>query len=159
MSRRDVIRMTAEEIDAFLAEPRSMNIATYNHDGTIHLVAMWYATLDGPISAGGAIGFETFAKSQKVQNLRRDPRITALVESGTTYDTLRGVELVGQAEVIDDHELLMEIARSVILKHQPEVGEGDVDAVAEMMVRKRAAVRFRPDKIVSWDHTKLGGGY
>jgi PPOX class probable F420-dependent enzyme len=151
--------MTPEEVDAFLAEPRSMNIATYNHDGTIHLVAMWYATLGGSLADGGAIGFETFAKSQKVVNLRRDPRITALVEDGTTYDTLRGVELVGKAEVIEDHELLMDIARSVILKHQPEVGEGDVDAVAEMMVRKRVAVRFTADRIVSWDHRKLGGGY
>jgi PPOX class probable F420-dependent enzyme len=159
MSRRDLIRMTPEEIDAFLAEPHSMNIATFNHDGTIHLVAMWYANVGGPLSAGGAIGFETFAKSQKVQNLRRDPRITALVEDGSTYDQLRGVELVGQAEVVEDHELLMDIARSVVRRHQPEVGEGDVDAVAEMMVRKRAAVTFRPDRIVSWDHRKLGGGY
>jgi PPOX class probable F420-dependent enzyme len=159
MSRRDLIRMTPEEVDTFLAEPRSMNIATYNHDGTIHLVAMWYANVDGPISAGGAIGFETFAKSQKVLNLRRDPRITALVEDGASYDQLRGVELVGQAEVIEDHEVLMGIARSVVSKHQPEVAAGDVDAVAEMMVRKRVAVRFRPDKVVSWDHRKLGGGY
>jgi len=158
MSRRDLIRMTPEEIDTFLAEPHSMNIATYNHDGTIHLVAMWYA-VEGSVSAGGWIGFETFAKSQKVLNLRRDPRITALVEDGTTYDSLRGVELVGEAEVLEDQDLLMDIARSVILKHQPEVGEGDVDAVAEMMVRKRVAVRFTPTRIVSWDHNKLGGGY
>jgi PPOX class probable F420-dependent enzyme len=159
VSRRDLIRMTPEEVDAFLAEPHSMNIATYNHDGTIHLVAMWYATVGGPLSDGGAIGFETFAKSQKVLNLRRDARITALVEDGATYDTLRGVELVGEAEVLEDDELLMEIARSVIRRHQPEVGEGDIDAVAEMMVRKRVAVRFTPQRIVSWDHRKLAGGY
>ena len=61
--------------------------------------------------------------------------------------------------MLEDQDLLMDIARSVILKHQPEVGEGDVDAVAEMMVRKRVAVRFTPTRIVSWDHTKLGGGY
>jgi PPOX class probable F420-dependent enzyme len=159
MSRRDLIRMTPDEIDAFLVEPHSMNIATYNHDGTIHLVAMWYGIVGGSLSAGGAIGFETFAKSQKVLNLRRDPRITALVEDGTTYDSLRGVELVGEAEVLEDDELLMDIARSVIRKHQPEVGAGDIDAVAEMMVRKRVAVRFTPTRIVSWDHNKLAGGY
>jgi PPOX class probable F420-dependent enzyme len=158
MSRRDLIRMTDDEVDAFLAEPHSMNIATYNHDGSIHLVAMWYA-IQGSMANGGWVGFETFAKSQKVLNLRRDPRITALVEDGTTYATLRGVELVGKAEVVEDQELLMDIARSVIRKHQPEVGEGDIDAVAEMMVRKRVAVRFTPDRIVSWDHHKLEGGY
>ena len=155
MSRRDLIRMTDDEVAAFLAEPHSMNIATQNHDGTVHLVAMWYAQLPG-----GAIGFETFAKSQKVVNLRRDPRMTALVEDGATYDQLRGVELVGTAEVLDDdHELLMDIARSVIGRHQPDIGPADVDAVAEMMVRKRAAVRFTPTRVVSWDHRKLGGTY
>lgn len=154
MSRRDLIRMTDEEVSSFLAEPHPMNIATHNHDGTIHLVAMWYANLDG-----GAIGFETFAKSQKVLNLRRDPRITALVEDGASYDQLRGVELVGRADVSDDHNLLMDIARKVVGRHQPEVGADDLDAVAEMMVQKRVAVRFMPDRIVSWDHRKLAGGY
>ncbi len=154
MSRRDLIRMTDDEVAAFLAEPHSMNIATHNHDGTIHLVAMWYAPLEG-----GAIGFETFGKSQKIRNLQRDPRLTALVEDGASYDQLRGVELVGEAEVIDDHELLMQIARSVIHRHQPEIAEHDLDAVAEMMVQKRLAVRFVPDRVVSWDHRKLGGTY
>jgi PPOX class probable F420-dependent enzyme len=158
MSRRDLIRMTDSEVDAFLAEPHSMNIATFNHDGTIHLVAMWYA-LVGSVSDGGWVGFETFAKSQKVLNLRRAPRITALVEDGTPYGTLRGVELVGEAEVLEHHGVLMDIARTVVRKHQPEVGEGDIDAVAEMMVRKRVAVRFTPVRIVSWDHNKLEGGY
>lgn len=154
MSRRDLIRMTEDEVAAFLAEPLSMNIATHNHDGTIHLVAMWYSPLPD-----GAFGFETFAKSQKVLNLRRDPRITALVEAGSSYDQLRGVELVGSAEVIEDHGLLMEIARGVIGRYQPEIGEADVEAIAEMMIQKRVAVRFRPDRVVSWDHRKLGGTY
>ena len=152
-SRRQQITMSPEEVDAFLAATRTLNVATIGPTGHPHLVAMWYGFLDGQVA------FWTFAKSQKVQNLRRDPRITALVEDGTTYDSLRGVELVGEAEVLEDQDLLMDIARSVILKHQPEVGEGDVDAVAEMMVRKRVAVRFTPTRIVSWDHNKLGGGY
>lgn len=154
MSRRDMIRMTDDEVASFLDEPHTINIATYNHDGSIHLVAMWYARLDD-----GSIGFETFAKSQKVLNLRRDPRMTALVEDGATYDQLRGVELVGRAEVVEDHALLMVIASKVIARHQPDVGADDVQAVAEMMVQKRVAVRFRPDRVVSWDHRKLAGGY
>ena len=154
MSRRDLIRMTDDEVTAFLRESHPMNIATYNHDGTIHLVAMWYAPLPD-----GRIGFETFAKSQKIKNLRRDPRITALVEDGHSYDQLRGVELVGEAEVSEDVELLMEIARSVVGRYQPEIGGQDIEAVAQMMVQKRAAVVFTPSKVVSWDHTKLGGTY
>ncbi len=76
MNQRRAIAMTAPEVDAFLHERHTMNVATFNHDATIHLVAMWYGFLDG------APAFETFTKSQKVVNLRRDPRITVLVEDG-----------------------------------------------------------------------------
>jgi PPOX class probable F420-dependent enzyme len=145
--------MSEEEVEAFLRERHTMNIATLNHNGSIHVVAMWYALLDG------AVVFETFAKSQKVANLRRDTRITALVEDGDSYDALRGVELVGTAEIITDHELLMTIAREVIARYQPEVPAGDLEAVAQMMVQKRVAIRLHVERVVSWDHRKLAGHY
>jgi len=153
MSRRDVIRMTDEEVDAFLHERHTMNIATVNHDGTIHLVAMWYGFVDGTIA------FETFAKSQKVQNVRRDDAMTVLVEAGDSYDELRGVELVGRATIVEDDDVLMAVARDVIGRYQPDVGTDDVEAVARMMVQKRVAITFTPDRTVSWDHRKLAGAY
>ncbi len=145
--------MTDAEVDAFLQGRRTMNVASIGADGRPHLVAMWYGFVDG------AIAFETFAKSQKVSNLRRDDRMTVLVEAGDSYDQLRGVELVGRAEVIEDHDVLMAVARSVIGRYQADVSAADIDAVAEMMVRKRVAVRFTPERTVSWDHRKLAGGY
>ena len=90
MSRRDQIKMSEAEVEAFLEEQRTMSIATIGRDGRPHVIAMWYAFLDGVPS------FWTFAKSQKVVNLRRDPRITCMVEAGDTYDQLRGVELVAR---------------------------------------------------------------
>jgi PPOX class probable F420-dependent enzyme len=152
--RRDLIRMTDEEVDEFLHGRRVMNIATYNHDGTIHLVAMWYG-----FTPDGRPAFETFTKSQKVQNLRRDNRITALVESGEVYEELRGVELVGTAEVTEDPEVLMPIARNVVERYMEAVEPDQLDAVAEMMARNRSAIVINVDKVVSWDHTKLGGTY
>src|SRR3954464_6423254 len=101
--RRDLIKLTDDELDAFLQRRQTMNIATYNHDGTIHLVAMWYGFYDGKPA------FETFTKSQKVLNLRRDNRITALVEDGKEYEKLRGLELVGTADVVDDPDVVMEV--------------------------------------------------
>lgn len=154
MSRRDQIRMTDAEVDDLLHGRHTMNLATYNHDGSIHLVAMWYGFLPD-----GSVGFETFAKSQKVLNLQRDPRVTALVEAGDTYDQLRGVELVGTMEIVDDSEVLMGIAVSVLDRYHPEVAEADRPAVAEMVVKKRVALVLRPEKVVSWDHRKLSGGY
>ena len=153
MSRRDLIRMTPDEVDAFLHERQTMNVATYNHDGTIHLVAMWYGFVDGrPV-------FETYMKSQKVLNLRRDPRITCLVEDGDSYETLRGVELVGTAEVSDDRELVMTAARSVVERYFAEVDPSDIEAVAEGLAAKRVAITITADRVVSWDHNKLAGTY
>lgn len=154
MSRRELIKMTPDEVDAFLHGPRTMNLATHNHDGTIHLVAMWYGFL-----ADGTIGFETFSRSQKAQNLRRDARVTALVEAGDRYENLQGVELVGTMEVVDDHDVLLEIAISVLERYHPEVSEGDRHAAAEMVINKRVAMLLRPERTVSWDHTKLQGTY
>lgn len=152
--RRDLIRMTPEEVDAYLAGRRVMNIATHNHDGTIHLVAMWYG-----FTADGRVGFETFTKSQKIQNLRRDARITALVESGDSYDELRGVELVGTAEVTEDAAVLLPIAENIVERYMGLTEAADRKAAAEMMARNRSAVVLNVDRIVSWDHTKLGGTY
>jgi len=152
--RRDLIRMTADEVDAFLAGRRVMNIATHNHDGTIHLVAMWYG-----FATDGRPAFETFSKSQKVQNLRRDNRITALVETGDEYDQLRGVELVGTADVTEDPAVLMPIAQSVVERYMGVDNPEEAKAAAEMLARNRSAVVLNVDKTVSWDHTKLGGTY
>jgi PPOX class probable F420-dependent enzyme len=152
-SRRDLIRMTDDEADAFLHERHTMNIASFGPDGNIHLVAMWYGFL-GPNAA-----FETFAKSQKVLNLRRDPRITVLVEDGDVYEELRGVELVGRAIVHDDREPLMAVARNVVERYFAIENPDDIDGIAEALATKRVAIEIVPEKVVSWDHRKLGGRY
>jgi len=152
MSRRDLIRMTDDEIEAFLNGRHTMNVATFNHDGSIHLVAMWYGFVDGKPA------FETFAKSQKVQNLKRDARITVLVEDGDEYDQLRGVEIVGTATFTEEPEAVVEIARSVLRRYH-DFAEADIEGAAQLMAQKRAAVTIHAERIVSWDHTKLGGTY
>ncbi|MCU1351447.1 MAG: class probable F420-dependent enzyme [Acidimicrobiales bacterium] len=153
MSRRDLIRMTDDEVEAFLQGRHTMNVGTFNHDGSIHLVAMWYGFLDGDAV------FETFAKSQKVLNLRRDPRITVLVEDGDSYDQLRGVEMVGHADIVEDPELVKETAKSVLVRYQDITDPADIEAAAALMANKRVAIRIRPERVVSWDHNKLAGGY
>jgi len=145
--------MTPEEVDGFLHERQTMNIATFNHDGTIHLVAMWYGFRDGKPA------FETFTKSQKVLNLRRDPRITVLVEDGDTYDQLRGVELVGKAEVIDDPGIVLEVAFDVVERYHGLTDPDQKKMAAELLSQKRSCIVIHADRVVSWDHRKLGGTY
>lgn len=151
--RRDLIKMSEQEIEDFLAGRHTMNIATFGPDGNIHLVAMWYGF------HGKNTAFETFAKSQKVLNLRRDPRITVLVEDGEEYDKLRGVEIVGTAVIHDDPEVLIGVARTVVDRYFGVENPDDLDAVAAGLANKRVAIEIVPEKVVSWDHSKLGGTY
>ena len=144
--------MTDEEVDAFLHERQTMSVATFNHDDTIHLVAMWYGFYEGKPA------FETFTKSQKVLNLRRDPRISVLVEDGDDYAKLRGVEIVGRGEVVDDKDVLHKIASSVVERYMGVSG-ADAEVAAQTLMNKRSAIVIHPERIVSWDHNKLGGTY
>jgi len=151
-SRRELVRMTDDEVDAFLHERQTMSVATFNHDQTIHLVAMWYGFYDGKPA------FETFTKSQKILNLRRDGRVSVLVEDGDAYEKLRGVEIVGRGEVVDDKDVLHTVAASVVERYMGVSG-ADAEVAAATLMNKRSAVVIHPERIVSWDHGKLGGTY
>jgi PPOX class probable F420-dependent enzyme len=152
LSRRDQIKMTAEEQAAYLRGRHVLNVATIGPDGRIHLVAMWYGFL------GDDLAFWTYGRSQKIANLRRDPTMTGLVETGDDYAELKGVELVGRGEVIDDRDTVQAVGESVWARYTGPVDDAARRAV-EVVGAKRVAVRFDVDKLVSWDHAKLGGTY
>jgi len=149
VNQRDLIKMTPEEVDAFLRERRSMTMSTIAPDGSIHSVAMWYGFLEG------AVAFETKSKAQKVQNLRRDPRLTCHVEAGDTYDQLRGISLVGTGEIIDDPDRMWELGVSVFERYNAPYTD-EMKPFVETMLRKRVVVKLHVDKTVTWDHRKLG---
>jgi PPOX class probable F420-dependent enzyme len=153
MSRRDQIKMSEAEVQSFLQEQRTMSVATIGRDGRPHVIAMWYAFLDGVPS------FWTFAKSQKVLNLRRDPRVTCMVEAGDTYDQLRGVELVAHAEIIED---VAEVQRFGVEEFERYQNMKITEALMPQVMRmanKRVVVKIHTERMVSWDHRKLGGTY
>lgn len=157
-SKRSQIGMSTQEIDDFLAVPRTLNVATVGPTGAPHLVAMWFGFIGGDRFSTGKIAFWTFAKSQKVMNLRRDPRMTCLVEAGTSYSELQGVELVGTGRLVEDHDDIIEIATATSVRHN-----GPLDDAArgflELQARKRIGVVLEVERVVSWDHRKLGGAY
>lgn len=144
--------MSPAEIDEFLHGRRTMNVATVGPSGHPHLVAMWYGFVDGKPA------FWTFGKSQKIVNLRRDDKLTALVEDGEKYAELRGVELVGRGRVIEDHETIVEIGKSVAERYTGPVTAESLPFV-EGQAKKRLGVIIEVEHVVSWDHTKLGGVY
>ena len=148
VNQRATIKMSDAEIDAFLHERHSMSMATIGPGDRIQLVAMWYGFLDGDIA------FETKGKSQKVQNLRRDKRLTVMVEDGTAYDELRGVELSGWGEIIDDRDQLFQVGISVFERYYGAYTD-EMAPFVEQMLNKRVAIRLHADKVVSWDHRKI----
>jgi PPOX class probable F420-dependent enzyme len=145
--RRD-IKMSPEEVDSFLHQERTTTMCSLHPDGSIHAVAMWYAFLDGQLAV------ETKRKSQKVQNLRRDPRLTFLVEAGDRYEELRGVELVGQARIVEDADELWQFGVSMWERYMGPYTD-DQQAGVEAMMHNRLVVVIDPAKVVSWDHRKL----
>lgn len=152
MNRRKLISMTPEEIQAFLQERHTLQVATIDHDGYPHLVAMWYVLFNDQIA------FWTYAKSQKAINLRRDPRLTCLVESGQRYDELRGVQVKGQAILYDDLETVQHLGELIWERYAGPLTESTRPMITAQAA-KRVAIVVRPIEIASWDHRKLGGGY
>jgi PPOX class probable F420-dependent enzyme len=150
VNRRRAIVMSPEEVARFLGERHTTTMCTINVDGSIHAVAMWYGFCDGRLAV------QTKAKSQKVRNVRRDPRMTCLVEAGERYQELRGVELVGRAEIVEDPDRLWEVGVSVYDRYVEPYGEAARPAV-EAMLNKRVAIVLQVERTVSWDHRKLAG--
>ena len=148
-NQRAQIVMSDEEIREFIDHSRTCTMATVGPDGTPHLVAMWYAVLDGQI------WFETKSRAQKTVNLRRNPRITCMIEDGVTYDTLRGVSIEGTGVVVDDPDALWKVGVNVFERYTGPYSD-EMKPFVETMLNKRVAVRVDVERIRTWDHRKLG---
>ncbi|MGH2634380.1 MAG: pyridoxamine 5'-phosphate oxidase family protein [Tepidiformaceae bacterium] len=152
-SRRASIALTEEETEQFLADGWTLQVASIGHNGFPHMVAMWYVVMDGQIH------FTTFAKSQKVLNLRRDPKITAMLESGKAYQELKGWVIEGEGELIEDTAFTAKVMALVGHKYNGIPIPTDTPEAALKVASKRVVVRIRPVDTYSWDHSKLGGRY
>jgi PPOX class probable F420-dependent enzyme len=152
MSRRDLIGMTPGEQEAYLEAARTIVLSTIDRHGYPHSVAMWFCRIDGTVH------MTTFRKSQKVRNLRRDPKATLLVESGEHYSELRGLMLRCNADVVDDTELCLDVLMKVQERHGGS-GDPSLRDTLRSQASKRCVLRFHPVHVSSWDHRKLGGAY
>lgn len=155
MSRREQIKMTPEEVKDFLEAQHTAQVATIGPTGRPHLVPVFYVP-----RGDAAIATWTYAKSQKVANLRRLAQATVLVESGESYEELRGVSMECDVTIIEDVEQIATIGLELTGRM---IDNDDVATSAGQFVRAQAAKRvgllFTPTKVVTWDHAKLGGAY
>lgn len=152
--------MTPEEVLAFLRdEARILEVATLGKDGWPHLAPMWFVVDDGKVV------FRSFSKSQKIVNLRRDPRLTVLAEEGDAYSELRGVMIRGEARLVDDPDYVLALygrlaAKYPMIDDRPrELDPAELEAAFGRYAAKNTAVIVDPVRVASWDHRKIGGGY
>lgn len=155
MSRRDQIKLSEEELLELLEGERVAVVSSIGPRGWPHLMPLWYVPRDGEI------WIWTYAKSQKVRNLERDPRATLLVETGHEYGELRGAMIEAEAEIHRDPDTVLGFAEELTLRYAEGISsvQGDAKAALEAQAPKRVAIHFKPLRVASWDHRKLGGAY
>ncbi len=155
MSRRDKIKLSDEDVRELLDEERVAVVSSLGPRGWPHSMPMWFLAREGEVWVW------TYAKSQKVRNLDRDPRATVLVETGREYGELRGLMIEAEAAVHRDFETVIGFAEELTVRYAEGISsvEGDARAALEAQAPKRVAIQFRPVRTATWDHRKLGGTY
>jgi nitroimidazol reductase NimA-like FMN-containing flavoprotein (pyridoxamine 5'-phosphate oxidase superfamily) len=148
MNVRERIRMSPQELAVFLAEERTVVCGTIGRGGFPHLMPLWYVVRDGELWAW------TYAASQKVRNLERDPRATLLVEAGEVYERLRGVMLTAETVIERDGAMVAALGLELYARYLDVVTE-EVVTMIERQAPKRVALRFVERSQTSWDHRKL----
>ena len=149
--QRKSIALNDDEVWAFVAEQRDMHVATINRDGTPHLTTNWFA-----LTAERQIAFNSYERSQKVVNLRRDPRITLLFADGETYGELRGVSIKGRVRFTDDPAENLAVLQAISERNmaftEPRLTG---NATPKNRSPKRTCMIIEVDRVISWDHRKL----
>jgi PPOX class probable F420-dependent enzyme len=158
MSRRDQITMTDAEVRHFIESKKTITIVSMGPGGFPHPMPMWFAR-----DPDGSIRMATYRTSQKIKNIQRDPRVSLLAESGTEYAELKGVVIYGHAELVDDFALAVDTllragGRGAGLPADP-VAAKQIQEAMRKNAEKRFVIRVKPERVISWDHAKLGGTY
>ena len=166
MSRRDQIKLSPAEQAELLETERVVVVSTIGPRGWPHSMPMWFTVRDPqglPLPGGppGEVWIWTYAKSQKVKNLERDPRATLLVETGYEYLELRGMQIEAEAEIVRDPERVLAFGRDLTIRYSEGIDsiEGDAAEAMHKQAAKRVAIRFEAKRVATWDHRKLGGTY
>ena len=153
MSRRDQIRMSESEVEAFLEEQRVVVVATNGPHGWPHVMPLWYVVRDGEIWAW------TYGKSQKARNLERDQHATLQIETGEKYHELRGVMIEAHAVLHHKLEVVSELGAEILSRYESGGDGEDFMDTVRAQAAKRVALQFMPRRVASWDHRKLGDVY
>jgi PPOX class probable F420-dependent enzyme len=154
MSRRSQIALTPEEQREFLETSHTIILSSIDRRGYPHAVAMWYDA-----DPDGSVLMTTYAKSQKTLNLERNPRCSLLIETGRTYEELKGLLIRGRATLDGNVEHVLDLLERVHRKYNRAMTVEGVREAMRGQASKRVLIRVQPEHVASWDHRKLGGVY
>ena len=154
MQRRKTIALTSDEQRRYLDDSHTIILTSLDRHGYPHSVAMWYVA-----EPDGTVAMTTFAKSQKALNLKRDPRCALLLESGRTYEDLKGLLIRGRAALDRDEEAVLDVLAKINRKYGTPDPGGSMREAMRAQARKRVVIRIPPERVSSWDHRKLAGAY
>lgn len=142
--------MSAAERDAFLTVERTCRVASVGASGP-HVTPLWF------VWDGTALWLHSLSRSRRWAELAKDPRVSVVVDAGTEYQALRGVELTGRVEVVGEvprvGEPVPELAEAERRFAQKYLGSASFATDG-----RHGWLRLVPENEVSWDFRKLAGG-
>ncbi len=151
------LALTQDEQDEILAREWNMRIATTSPSGRLNVTPLWFVWHGGVVWA--------YCRGQKVENLRRDPRCTVLVDRAERFRELQGIMIQGEARIFEDTDAeaaeprldeVREIyGRKYAGGHGEPVGAEPTPMAASARGRNWRWVAVTPTQVVTWDNTKL----
>ena len=137
-------RMTDQEIKAFLdAKPGWIILSTIGSDGFPHSVPIGYFRLGDDIYLGCRAG------TQKIKNIERNPKVSLVLESGSSRSDIKGAMIQGHATVYSDPTNVLRLSREAARRR----GVAD-DALPQEPRPGAAYIGIEPRRIISWDYSR-----
>jgi nitroimidazol reductase NimA-like FMN-containing flavoprotein (pyridoxamine 5'-phosphate oxidase superfamily) len=137
-------KLTKEEAHEFLdSHPGWLIFTSIDKDGYPHTLPIGYFRQGDDIYVGGRTG------TQRLKNVRRNAKVSALVESGKTMQDIKGLLVQGDAEVVDTPDEVLPLLRESARRR----GTPDDKLPAEAPPGI-AYIRIKPRKYISWDYSR-----
>lgn len=120
----------------FLCEDRVAVVSTINKDGSPQVTTIWYL-----LQEDGTLIMSTPGRTQKVQNLRRDPRIAICVG-----DESRSVSLYGTVTISEDQNVIRQALEQLAIRYIKEEA-ARAPALAFFLQQGRVVLHIKPAKV------------
>jgi PPOX class probable F420-dependent enzyme len=127
-------------VQGFLASKEVAVLATLQADGSPLAMPMWF------LHAPATLTMISVAETQKVRNLRRDPRVSVVAEAVTGSGEIRGVIVQGRVEFLSDGPE----RRALIERFHEKYRRLEKLWEGKAMPPNRVMFRIVPSRVRSW---------